>query len=788
MAVFVVSSGQTSHDLTLSTFDQLKILSGGAVDGAIVGAEANLFVNSGGTVSGAEIYSGGGDFVTGDAVATIVRGGWEVVQAGTASGSKIYAGGAELLAGGGTLYDAALYAGADQHLAGGIAYATTVGSGAVQFVSAGSIASGTVVESGGFEQVFSGGIASATQVESGGTLIVLPGGVVSSASIAPGGAVISTGIVMDIYPAGVMLNPGLASGLSLSADDADYVLTGGVSDAAMITSGAVEYLYAGGIASATRVIAGGTEKVSGGVAYGTFVFGADGSGHSLQNVVANGIASATVVGPGGAQNISGGTAFATLLSGGAQFVEAGAVSNTIISAGGYQFIAGGSAVSTILIGGSENVSGGTAYATTVNAGGYVTVAFGGTLSGLFLAGNGDLGPNGAALATTIANSGVLTLNGGTATGTIIGSGGAEILGPNTTYPIAISEDFGTMIEAGGAELVGARSVVSNVTIAGALGFISGGTASGSITFESGGQLFVEQDLMPAAVISAFSPGDGITFAAITSAAGDRLSASAGLVMISAGGTVYDLKFADRAPGQFALGADAQGRLTLLENPPCFSAGTRILTLNGSIAVENLLVGDRVITLSGRDAPIIWCGKRRLDIARHPRPEQVRPIRITADALADGVPARDLIVSPDHALFIDDILIPAKSLINGRNVTQVNVPSVTYHHIELAAHAIIFAENCAAESYLETGNRGAFDNASGAVTLHPDFAQTLRESQSCAPFVDSGPKIAAVAARLLRRYYAAEARRHFAATITRFIPPSPKHRTASLQPAPQGRLP
>jgi len=82
--------------------------------------------------------------------------------------------------------------------------------------------------------------------------------------------------------------------------------------------------------------------------------------------------------------------------------------------------------------------------------------------------------------------------------------------------------------------------------------------------------------------------------------------------------------------------------------------------------------------------------------------------------------------------------------------------VTYYHVELATHDVIFAENCPVESYLETGNRGAFENAAGATTLHPDFAQTLRETRSCAPFTETGPQLDSAARRLLQRHYAAEA--------------------------------
>ncbi|MCU4159954.1 Hint domain-containing protein [Acidiphilium sp. AL] len=59
--------------------------------------------------------------------------------------------------------------------------------------------------------------------------------------------------------------------------------------------------------------------------------------------------------------------------------------------------------------------------------------------------------------------------------------------------------------------------------------------------------------------------------------------------------------------------------------------------------------------------------------------------------------------------------------------QVERHAVTYYHIELPHHAILYAEGTPAESYLETGNRDAFENGGAALLLHPDFAQTFRET-------------------------------------------------------------
>jgi hypothetical protein len=202
------------------------------------------------------------------------------------------------------------------------------------------------------------------------------------------------------------------------------------------------------------------------------------------------------------------------------------------------------------------------------------------------------------------------------------------------------------------------------------------------------------------------------------------------------------------------GIGSSGTITYEQAPPCFAAGTRIATPAGETAVQSLAVGDEIRLATGGTARIKWIGRRRTNLARHPRPDAVQPVRIAAGALAEGMPARDLVVSPDHALFLDGLLIPAKALINGASITQLNRKSVTYYHIELATHGILLAEGTPAESYLESGNRGAFENGGPAVTLLPDFAQTAREAKGCAPFAESGGRVEAIRARILARAGAA----------------------------------
>ena len=191
---------------------------------------------------------------------------------------------------------------------------------------------------------------------------------------------------------------------------------------------------------------------------------------------------------------------------------------------------------------------------------------------------------------------------------------------------------------------------------------------------------------------------------------------------------------------------------------CFLAGTRILTSAGEVPVEQIAVGDLVVTASGAVRPVVWVGARGLDCARHRDPERVLPVRISAGAFADNVPARDLFLSPDHAVFCkgaaadgaQDVLIPVQDLINGTTIAQIPAGRVTYHHIELARHDLLLAEGLAVESYLETGNRAVFGGVGPALPLHPDFGALRWEAAGYAPLVVTGPLCDAARARLARR--------------------------------------
>ncbi len=183
----------------------------------------------------------------------------------------------------------------------------------------------------------------------------------------------------------------------------------------------------------------------------------------------------------------------------------------------------------------------------------------------------------------------------------------------------------------------------------------------------------------------------------------------GDVQISAFGQTLNAGAAILSLGTQATGSGLSEVFTPVYTvAPCFATGTRIQTPGGEIAVEALREGQHVVTASGGSAPVVWLGRRVVDCARHPRPPEVWPVRIAAGAFGPAQPVRDLMLSPDHAVFADGALIPARHLVNGSSVTQQEVDEVTYWHVELPAHGVLLAEGLTCESYLDTGNRAAFE--------------------------------------------------------------------------------
>lgn len=160
------------------------------------------------------------------------------------------------------------------------------------------------------------------------------------------------------------------------------------------------------------------------------------------------------------------------------------------------------------------------------------------------------------------------------------------------------------------------------------------------------------------------------------------------------------------------------------HPICFMPNTRVRTPRGDVAVEKLKIGDLVLTCDGRSVPVRWVGRQTF--ASRFSDELHLPIRVKAEALDKNVPCRDLLLSPDHALLIDNVLIQAGALVNGTSVVrEQNVPEVfTYYHVEVDDHSLILAENTPAETFVDNVDRANFDNWHEYQALYPEGKAVL----------------------------------------------------------------
>jgi autotransporter passenger strand-loop-strand repeat protein len=425
-----------------------------------------------------------------------------------------------------------------------------------------------------------------------------------------------------------------------------------------------------------------------------------------------------------------------------------ASADTILAGGSEIVLSGGFDSGTLLSGGLLSVTDGAVYGIVVRSGGQLVVGDPSTASGTVVSGGGTetVSGNGTDFSGTVESGGtVVAVSGGVLSGATILSGGVALISSGGAA-VALT------VQSGGSESIGAGGTLSGVTISGGtVDVLVGAASTETIGFAgSGGTLVLSGALTSGTAISGFvsGTGDNILLAGLTYSAGARASFAGGVITVTDG--TASVTFDDPsglASTPFSI-VDVGGAPDMM---PCFAAGTRLLTPRGEVAVEALSVGDLLVTVREGGAPtarIIWTGRRTLDLRRHAQPARVRPVRIMAGALGNGVPERDVRVSPNHAIYLDGALFEAIALVNGLTIIQEsNAGFVTYHHVELAQHDIVLAEGMATESFLDTGSKPMFEAPGQPMALHPVW-HTPAGATTCAPLHREGAKLAEVQARLL----------------------------------------
>jgi len=150
---------------------------------------------------------------------------------------------------------------------------------------------------------------------------------------------------------------------------------------------------------------------------------------------------------------------------------------------------------------------------------------------------------------------------------------------------------------------------------------------------------------------------------------------------------------------------------------CILPGTLITTPEGQRPIEHLGPGDMVTTPEAPRA-VRWVGCSHYSMAFLQGKRMSMPVCIHAGALAEGLPARNLWVSPWHALLFGETLVRAFDLLNGQNVTQDYRGAVaSFYNVELDSPDIIFAENVPVETYANHNNRALFHNLDEYLALY-----------------------------------------------------------------------
>jgi len=692
--------------------------------------------------------SGAVETSSGNAIYGFGYQAWTVANYGTvmATGSLNSVGDGILLRGGGSLDNAGLIAGGGGvYITGSTGTASNSGTingtasrgWGIQFYAGGSIANNA-----GLIEGYRGGIditGSAGTVTNSGTII---GTRFFGVELHAGGSVDNTtgGLIQGANGVGGDIGSVTNSGTIMGTRGIVLGFGGSVSN----TTGS---LIEGGYTGVYIAGAAGTVTNSGTI-LGTSSNGVQGSGVHLSaggsvsniSLIEGGAGAVEILGSAGVVTNSG--TITSTYSTGVALGFGGSVSNT---SGG--LIQGGNGGDGVVL--HRGINGNPQPTSTlINAG--TILATGGL--GVLLSADGSGVNNSGLIKGRIGVYIYGTAGTVTNTGTILGTAGHGVRFGNGSGTLTnfgtVTGDVGIYVEFFNAH---DNTIVNYSTITGTSGTaISLGTAGHDrIVIEAGSSL--------QGVIASLQPGDSFDLSFMSfSDSGIATIVSNGTVsqqlQIVENGSTFTIALdpnQDFSGDVFHLGTDS-GSGTLITEAACFCRGTLIRTATGEMPVEELRIGDTVVTLSGKARPIRWIGWRAYDGRFIAGNRNVLPIRIEAGAISDGVPLRDLWLSPEHSLCIDGVLVQAKHIVNGATIVQADsVERVEYFHIELATHDVLFADGAPAESFADCDNRLMFANGADYAQLYPEDERP--RWQFCAKRLVWGSlELTAIRAALLER--------------------------------------
>ncbi|MBR0651859.1 hypothetical protein GXW78_19470 [Roseomonas terrae] len=624
---------------------------------------------------------------------------------------------------------------------------------------------------------------------------------------------IDAGALIQVQLTGITNGPsgndsllGGAGNDTIFGQDGDDTLLGGSGADSMIGGAGSDWAsYAGGTGDVSVSLATGTG--SGGDAAGDNLTDVEnligGSGNDYlagstgANTILGGAGNDTIAGGAGADSMNGGTGTSDWLDysqSPAVIVDlAGGTGSGGHAAGdqftGFENVLGGAGADSVVGNGSNNqIVGGSGNDTLAGGGGDDTID-GGTGADVMDggAGTGDWLDYSQSAGGVTADLGAGTGAGGAAAGdqftafenllggssgdSLVGSDAANVInggGGNDTIVGSLGND--TLVGGGGVldrlDYSGSSSPISIDVGAGSVSKGEDGTdsISGFSQFVTGGG---DDTVIAGAGNQDFDLGGGNNYFEWTPGDGDdtvRLGGDADTLDLQGWNGSDDDPWSTvgGAEGSVVFNNSGGGSVQVYGYDPendfiaCFAEGTMIATDRGEVSVESLRAGDLVLTMHGtpRLVPLRWVGVSRLNLAHQRNRATAAPILVRAGALMDGVPSRDLRLSPEHALFIDGMLVPARMLVNGETIVQeIWCREVAYYHLEIEGHGLLVSDGALSESYVDDGNRALFDNGT-VVALSVDFeahrANGRYAMQACAPIATEGPALRAIRQRLAQR--------------------------------------
>lgn len=308
-----------------------------------------------------------------------------------------------------------------------------------------------------------------------------------------------------------------------------------------------------------------------------------------------------------------------------------------------------------------------------------------------------------------ANGGTISITGNNAISALSGNsykienGGTINLGTLSTSEIsALGGSTITFGDGGGTLVITPASGVTLLTFSNIHGF--GNTGSTIEIPESGKVINATYD--STSNTTSITTDTGIT----VKVSGDYTISNNSLYQQESGGNLY-------------ISASPTNSLGTSAVLVCFLSGSMIRTSKGDVAVEDIQIGDQVVTFDWRNnqdviRPVIWTGKGhckvRFDL---PDDEAGWPVRVIKNAISDGVPYKDMLITAEHCLFFRDRFVPVRMLVNGVSIFyDKSITSYDYYHVETEQHSVITADGMLTESYLDTGNRSSFRQEGKIATL------------------------------------------------------------------------